>query len=483
MENLIGLCIFTQKLNSLGVDCLGLKKDKPEELYDIVVDGVSNRVDAKKKLFDSRYDSQLLYSAECNLYNRLTNTILSTPDQTGSEHLVKLKALSKTLSLFNYLIAKGQRKIAIPIGEKALKESIKFGFTSIAVDFLKGLSRHYSAFDANRKKFTFYLELFKEYSTIYSYEMQAEALLSEASFITTGKKFRDKKQIDELRKCCNAAYDIVKEAKSFRIIIACYNVIAYYNSICNDYEQLVETCQAALNQMNKLESKLPHTARFSFLIKMIPALLINKNYELAEATINKCIEIVPFAKHNWVVSNQYKIILLLQKEQYDEAIKTIKEVRKKKTKHIISKQEIFNIYETYANVLAGNKGKMMNELPEFSKDKKGMNVNLLVLQMLFLLREGKNGKVLDRIESIRRYTYRHLKGRSDIKTLRSNAFLNALVQFDNIKGDFRKVVFQRKSQKYLNQLLDTPVKSTGQDFQLEIIPFEKLYDFTISCLN
>ena len=40
--------------------------------------------------------------------------------------------------------------------------------------------------------------------------------------------------------------------------------------------------------------------------------------------------------------------------------------------------------------------RFLNNVPSFSKDKRGMNINILILQVLFLLRQGKRGEIIDR---------------------------------------------------------------------------------------
>ena len=63
------------------------------------------------------------------------------------------------------------------------------------------------------------------------------------------------------------------------------------------------------------------------------------------------------------------------------------------------------------------------QLPEYSRDKRGHNVAILVLQLLHFLRERNLEAVLLRLERLRKYQQRHLY---EASTLRSRLFLRLL---------------------------------------------------------
>src|SRR5690606_26274487 len=45
-------------------------------------------------------------------------------------------------------------------------------------------------------------------------------------------------------------------------------------------------------------------------------------------------------------------------------------------------------------------GKFLNEVPTFSKDKRGVNISIIIIQILFLLYKREFGQVIDRVEAL-----------------------------------------------------------------------------------
>ena len=102
-----------------------------------------------------------------------------------------------------------------------------------------------------------------------------------------------------------------------------------------------------------------------------------------------------------------------------------------------------------------------------------MNINILVIQIMVLLKDRRWPQIVDRIDALKAYTYRHLKTES---TQRSDIFLSMLAVLP-------KVAFQRKeaverTQTSLLELKASPILSV--DF--EVVPYEDLWDIVLELL-
>ena len=118
-------------------------------------------------------------------------------------------------------------------------------------------------------------------------------------------------------------------------------------------------------------------------------------------------------------------------------------------------------------------GKFLNEVPKFSKDKKGMNINILIIQILVLLKDRRWPSIVDRIDALKAYIYRHLKSES---TLRSDTFLSMLAVLP--KSAFQWDQVEARPAQLRNQLQQGPILSV--DF--EIVPYEDLWEFVLELL-
>ena len=119
-------------------------------------------------------------------------------------------------------------------------------------------------------------------------------------------------------------------------------------------------------------------------------------------------------------------------------------------------------------------GKYLNETFKAQYDKKGDNVNVLIAELLVYLARDWN-KFIDRIEAVKNYSYRHLKG-EDRK--RAKCFLKILCLIAHPKVNFHPIALQRKAAKYIEVLKSHPVRM-GENFAIEVIPFDRLLDLIL----
>lgn len=137
-----------------------------------------------------------------------------------------------------------------------------------------------------------------------------------------------------------------------------------------------------------------------------------------------------------------------------------------------------NINESDENFSKFKPGKFFNETPIFSKDKRGMNIPILVIQILFMISQRKYNDAVDRIEAIEKYCSRYLR-KDD--TFRSNCFIKMLLQIP-ISG-FHKTAVIRKSEKHRKQLETVSIDVANQASEIEILPYEDLWNFALECLD
>ena len=153
-------------------------------------------------------------------------------------------------------------------------------------------------------------------------------------------------------------------------------------------------------------------------------------------------------------------------------------------------KELWKVYEAYlaylqqVNRLEHQEtqqfkiAKFMNEVPIFSKDKKGVNVAIIIIQILFLFVQGKEIKIIDKVESLRMYVHAHLRNDD---SLRSNLFIKMLLKM--IQSNFHKSGTIRRTEQLRKKLQNTPMVSIGQSKYVEIIPYETLWEISLGFLS
>ncbi|MEO1517275.1 MAG: hypothetical protein AAFV95_19775 [Bacteroidota bacterium] len=120
--------------------------------------------------------------------------------------------------------------------------------------------------------------------------------------------------------------------------------------------------------------------------------------------------------------------------------------------------------------------KIIGEMPIFSQDKQGNNINIIILQLLLNL--GHNNDVLiDRAEAIRKYMQRHMKSR---QLIRARTFIEMLLMIPRYRFHYQAVL--RHSALKRKKLESRPLQMT-QNQDIEIIPYTELWKMTLSVLQ
>jgi hypothetical protein len=155
-----------------------------------------------------------------------------------------------------------------------------------------------------------------------------------------------------------------------------------------------------------------------------------------------------------------------------------------------SNKELWKIYESYSYLLAKmgkidglstNKfklNKFVNETRIFSKDKSGMNVAIIVLKTMYLLVERRYDQILDDVVGIERYCSRYL---SNQNSLRSSNFIKMLLQIP--LGQFDAILVEKRAKRYFKGLDKNPRLLHDQTYEVEIIPYETLWELALEILR
>ena len=145
-------------------------------------------------------------------------------------------------------------------------------------------------------------------------------------------------------------------------------------------------------------------------------------------------------------------------------------------------RERFELYNSYL-VILGKKSSQgdsfLNYVYEHQKDKSGYNISIVIAQFLHLLKVGNDqarDKYIESVESVKRYSYRHIK-----EEKRSWCFIQMLLIVP--KCNFEKGEFIKKSKRHLNQLNELPIEKHSQSIEVEMVPYEALYNKVLDFLN
>ena len=454
---------------------LGINNDQADMLYHLIVEGnISSNEDAMRALFaGNSFPEKSLSRTKTKLRTRIVNSLMCAYDENESAILRKYKNLQKELYAFKTLRVKGLKKAARVLGEKAIKLAIKHEFTEIVLSFARDLHRHYAVDEPNSKKYLYYSDLTRRYAQIFLEELTIESHYIDTIYLLKGKKHYSAQIIETIGEKALEVEKLLETCRTFKALLLGSNVLVYYYQINQQIERLVNQCKKTISFFENLDYTPPYTAFFSFLYKLIPNQIMLKQYEEARQSIGKCLQLAQVGTHNWVITKQYEVVTHFHEGNIEVARNIIQELKTKHTSSLTKFRETWLIYEAYADLLSGEKvrlGKFLNDVPEFAKDKRGMNINVLIIQILVLLQRKNYNRIIDRMSALERYSYRYLK-KDD--TFRSNCFIHILLQLE--KGNFNLIAVKRHASKYLKALKSLPLEQSKQDLDVEVVPYELLW--------
>lgn len=122
--------------------------------------------------------------------------------------------------------------------------------------------------------------------------------------------------------------------------------------------------------------------------------------------------------------------------------------------------------------------RFLNSVPGYAKEKRGMNIQILAIHTMFLIVLKRYDEAIDRVEALEKYCSRYLRNNEQ---LRSNCFIKMLTSV--VKGNFHEVAAQRHAKPYWERLKETAPDLVDQAGNLEIIPYEELWEILLKYLG
>lgn len=369
------------------------------------------------------------------------------------------------------LLGLGLRQAAIMIAEKSIKWSIENQSTELAFGFSRILRDHNARIAGNKKKYVHFSQLSQQYFNFLQAEYVVEELFNELVFSFPKKAIVSKEKVAHAKLFPDRVKPFIDTHQCFRVQFVGFNITVLAYQIQSDHQQVIETCEQAIEALHSFPTY--PTAAFNFIFRKIPSYLQLRQFDEAQQTIAECLRQTGSSTHNWLATQHYNALLGLHTENWDHVLRVF-EVVNKRQKAI---PEIWFIYEAYAHILKGNQdfrlGKFLNQVAKLSKEKQGMNINVRIIEILYHLLHEEHGKIIDKQDALREYSKRHL--RKDQSTYRSDLFIRLLLLLP--RYSFRSIGIEKAALPYLKKLKGNPLDMVLQDTDLEVVPFERLWEW------
>lgn len=489
--------VVTRYTNSSPAQILGVdgrkKKSRSFQFFSRLLEGkYSTDNDAAQDLYGTDSSDVAYRKLKSRIKEQLYNTLFFLPiKQPRNTAVVEaVYNCTKRAAIARILVSLGARTTGIALAHKTLLQAQQMHLFDIVLQCARLLRSHYSLIGLEKQ--------FDEYDRMVGAIMQIQVAEVESDRLREKLMVKYARSTSKKSEFSGLAHNSVVRLQELKVdyptntmMVNYFRVKSLYCQIVGEFSALVDVCDEAeqyYEQYPRFSTKI-RLAEFA-LIKMV-AFLHLRDYERGEFNAQRCLALYPNGSNNWFIFMEYYFSLCLHSQKFVRAVEVFQEVSVhprlqsgpefRLEKWRVNEGYLHYVFESgwgdkkSENVDVFSKrfslNKFLNEVPTYSKDKRGMNVSIIILQILLLLERGQFDDITSRTDALRVYSSRYLR-KDD--SYRSQLFIRMLLVMESKSFDYNKTVVA--TQGYQSRLLATAKGKQGTLDDTEIIPFELLWE-------
>ena len=503
MKNLIEISrIVTKKkvrkIEIFDSSTLENKTSKFSEFYEALSAGkFKNDRDAATFLYGCTPTDDKYRQLKSRFRKRLLNTLffidINEPSASGYDRAYF--SSNKDWTLVKILISNDAHQSAEDLAKQILTIAQKFKFADVIVNCCRIL-RRYAAQSGNATDFEEYDRLVKQYSNIMEAEIRSEELFQRTMMNYMGPVADIPELTEQLYVYCDALVGLSEMYESPIVLYNMYLVWVYRYEMLHDYEAMLEVCSRAEHYIEDNPNYLQEDKVVTFHLKKMSAYLHLRDFKNGRTNAEKSLQIFAEGSEVWYRFMEYYLLLAFHTDNHINALAIFNRARsntsfKKLENETKEKWKIYEVYLAYfiesqaeenPDLKVQSKktfrvNRFLNEPVSQPRDLRVLSVHNLVAQVLFLLDMKNLPEATERIERLRSFANKQLDRTENFR----------MIQFIRLLQQLAKAEFQinelSNTDKYYDRLVEHPFFYRGVIDELEIVPFEKLWNHILSKLQ
>ncbi len=234
---------------------------------------------------------------------------------------------------------------------------------------------------------------------------------------------------------------------------------------------------------------------FSLSINLLACYIALRNLQAGRAIADALEEYLEENTYNWYKVVEMRVLLNLHLGDYRRAAELLYDATGRPSFELLPElsRETWQVYKAHIYII-GQSGKLenfpltkhapfrlqryLNEVPTLAKDKRGMNVPILISQIMILLQTGHLEELDSRFEALKKYRTRYLEKQRD---RRAWLFIEMLLRLP-VAG-FRSKEVTKCTAGLLDDLVAAPLSLVGQPYDREVLPYELSWELVVGYLK
>ncbi|WP_026462121.1 hypothetical protein [Adhaeribacter aquaticus] len=481
LQKLVRIVTNKHPKNAPLLDLKGKSLGKEAKLFLCIKGGAcKDDEQAAKLMYNCGADDPRIKMLKSRLRKKLLNHLFFL-DLSDNKVKIAHRYEQECLTLLyqaKTLINEGEYKTSHKLLLSALKIATEAEFTHLIINSFEYLLLIYSA-TTSIKEFYAAKESLKIHRELANLEQEAQDLYLTSRLEVNKSVSAKKNHLPKLKVALNRIEELWHKTNSINIFNQYYTLSIIYQELIGDFASILKLTNASeeLLQQSKINVKR-FDDRFNKYMNVFAYLRV-KEYTKGLAAAENYLSAFDRTTNNWFAFMENYYLMAMHAGKFDLAAKLYADVQrnglfKKISRNAQERWALYGAYLYFVNpseqvLKQSNYFKLISAVPEYSKDKQGFNVAILILQYMYYLKSQDTDALLYRIESLKKYAGRHLTHQLSQRNLLFFKLLTLLV-----KEDLNYAGARRKGAGLLQKLKETPIPGDAYA-EIEIIPYEDLW--------
>lgn len=483
-----------KKIEIFDDQALKNKSGKFNEFYEALSGGrLRNDRDAATLLYDCSPQDPKYRQLKSRFRKRLLNTIffLDINKPSSGNYNRAYFNCNKEWAMVKILLHYGATQTATSMARHILTTAQKYHFTDLIVNCCRILRQHAAA-TGQDKDFLHYNNTIQEFEPVLLAELKSEELY-QTVILDYQKPLTSKNPLpQEIAGISDRLITLSERHNSPIIFYNLYLVWAIRYELGKEFDTMLEVCNQAEQYMDENPDFYQEEKLIAIQNKKMSAYLHKQEYRKGKVNAEKCLNRFPDGSQPWFNFMELYLLLALHTENYINAIAIINQATahpglKKLDQHI---REKWAIYAGYIGFFASIQGfgaalqikttsrvfrpsRYFSAPESYPKSHRNYAILLLILEVLELANKKTFLELDDKLEKLKQFALRQLNKEEH----------NRPIQFIRLLQQLRKAEYEvdqiKNTEKYLTALQEESFFYRGAISELEIIPYEKLWEIVL----
>lgn len=499
MKNLLELAriVTRRKVRKIEIfdnAALKQKSSKFNEFYEALTSGrFKNDRDAARMLYGCTPTEDKYRQLKSRFRKRLLNTLffLDINQPSASSYERAYFTANKEWALIRILLQYDAHYSAAQMARRLLTVALKYEFADVVVNCTRIL-RALAAEEGDKKAFESYHEYLTKFSNVFQAELEAEARYQGIALDYFRIDYQDPDYQQLIYQHCNELVALSERHHSPVIFYNMFMAWALRFELAHEFESEIEVCERAEYYYQQHSRFFQASKQNAFLFRKMVALLHLRDFSRGKTTAEKAFKTLEAGTQLWFDFLERYFLLAMHSEHYIQALA----IHKEATAHnhfkrlALEQRERWHIFEAWLGwiveayggeqpVLVAQQGKQfrvrrfLEDPVLYPKHQRMFTIQKVIVQMLFFLERNQYNQAAICVDRLRGYARRQLKKDEFVRVVSFIRMLQQLAKADFVPYRVNNV------DKYLSRLREMPFFYRGLMHELEVIPYQKLWDMLL----